>query len=471
LKVDFSKLDRAFNAQCIAVVGDSKSSNFQWLHAQSTFKGKLYSIQVNPETIEDIKALGVENYTSLLDIPDPIDLVIVSVPRAAALKVLEDCIRKDVAAAHFFTSGFAETDTEEGIRLERLFTEMAEEANFHLIGPNCRGLFNPKVGLRQIEDQYSGIAGPVGLISQSGNLAMNFSREAHLQGVDINKSVSFGNGRVIDSTDYLEYFGRDPEIKAIGMYLEGVRDGRRFLKVLREVSAQRPVVIWKGGRTEEGGRAIASHTGSLAVPQAIWDAAVRQCGAIKVTEMEELIDTLKALLFLSPVPGDRVGVAGGSGGQSVAIADIFAEAGLKLPLLTQESYDELATFFRLVGASSRNPIDPGGANRAELARIMEILERDANIDNLVLLTTASSRFGRAEQLQSQINLMTGLRRRTSKPVMAVVSFSGPEEMKKAADITQKLQNGGVPAFPSIRRGAFALKNALDYYSFKSGIDS
>jgi len=187
--------------------------------------------------------------------------------------------------------------------------------------------------------------------------------------------------------------------------------------------------------------------------------------------MEELIDTLKALLFLSPVRGDRVGVAGGSGGQSVAIADIFAEAGLKLPLLTQESYDELATFFRLVGASSRNPIDPGGTNRAELARIMEILERDANIDNLVLLTTASSRFGHAEQLQSQINLMTDLRRRTSKPVMAVVAFSGPEEMKKAADITQKLQNGGVPAFPSIRRGAFALKNALDYYSFKSGIDS
>jgi len=222
------------------------------------------------------------------------------------------------------------------------------------------------------------------------------------------------------------------------------------------------VVVWKGGRTEEGGRAIASHTGSLAVPQEIWDAAVRQCGAIKVLRMEELIDTLKALLYLPPINGDRVGIAGGSGGQSVAIADEFAEAGLRVPSLTQESYDELDTFFSLIGGGYRNPIDTGNVNRTQMKRILEILSRDANIDNLVLLVTA--RFGTAEQLGAEIKLMSDIRQRTSKPVMAIVHFSTPEEMRRAREIIRGFQERDIPVFSFIERGASALRKALDYYS-------
>jgi len=441
-----------------------------WLRSPSSFKGKLYSVQIDPQDIEGIKALGVENYTSLLDVPEPVDLAIVAVPRAAAPKILEDCIRKEVAAAHFFTSGFAETDTEEGIRLERVLTERAEQANFHLIGPNCMGIFNPKVGVGLIGGLYADFAGQVGFISQSGTHAIAFAHEAHLEGVDINKSVSFGNGVVLDSASYLEYLGRDPEIEAIGMYLEGVRDGKSFFEVLREVSARKPVVIWKGGRTEEGGRAIASHTGSLAVPQAIWEAAVRQCGATKVASMEELIDTLKALLYLSPVYGDRVAVTGGSGGQSVAIADVIAEAGLTMPLLTQESYDELATFFSLIGGGYRNPIDTGNVNRREMKRILEILERDTNVDNLVLLATA--RFGAAGQLERDIDLMTSIRKRSPKPVMAILSCAfSPGEVEEAGNILKKFQEGGVPTFIALERGARALRNALDYYSLKNSAGS
>lgn len=457
------KLDKAFNPQCIAVVGDKGENNFLWLRAQSTFKGKLYSVQIDPEAIEGIKTLGVENYPSLLDIPDPVDLAIVAVPRVVAPKILEDCLHKGVAAAHFFTSGFSETGTEEGRRLEHLLAERAKGAGFHLIGPNCMGIFNPAVGVRQAEQQYTGLAGPVGFISQSGTHAVTFSIEGHLQGVEINKSVSFGNGVVLDATDYLEYFGRDVAIKAIGMYLEGVKDGRRFLTVLRQVSAQKPVVIWKGGWTEAGERAIDSHTGALAVPQAIWDAAVKQARAIKVTSLEELIDTLKALLYLSPVRGNRVALAGGSGGQSVAITDAFAEAGLKVPLLTQESYDELATFFSLVGASCRNPIDPG-SNRKELGHILEILERDANIDNLVLLMWPMMHRHNPGQLESDIDSLTNIRKRTSKPVMAILPcFSTLADVQQARNITQKFQDSGIPVFATVERGARALRNALEYY--------
>jgi acyl-CoA synthetase (NDP forming) len=440
-----------------------------WLRSHSNFKGKLYSVQIAPEEIEGIKALGVENYSSLLDIPEPVDLVIVAVPRAVAPRILEDCIRKDVAAAHFFTAGFSETDTEEGTRLERLLTEMAERANFHLIGPNCMGIFNPGIGVGLAErGPHSSVAGSVGLISQSGTHAVAFNHEAHLQGVNINKAVSFGNGIALDSPDYLEYFGQDPEIKVIGMYLEGVKDGRRFLKVLKEVSARKPVVIWKGGRTEEGERAAASHTGSLAVTQAIWDTAVRQCGAVSVFSMEELIDTLKALLYLPPVRGDGVGITGVSGGQSVAIADVFAEAGLKVPLLTQESYDELATFYTLIGGGCRNPIDTANQNRREIKRIMEILVRDANIDNLVILTGA--RFGPGGPAEALINLLIDIRQKTQKPVVAILTWSfSPEEVQQAIDVIQKFQNGGVPTFIALERGAFALRKALDYYNLKNGV--
>ena len=465
MDTDFSKLDRAFNPRSVAVVGDKSELNFMWLRGQSSFAGKLYSVQVDPTEIEGIEKLGVKNYKSLLDIPDTVDFVIVAVPRPVAPRILEDCIRKEVGAAHFFTSGFSETDTEEGKELERILTQRAKEADFHLIGPNCMGVFSPKIGIRQAVSQYSGVEGPVGFISQSGTHAIAFSEEAHRQGVIINKSVSFGNGTVLDAADYLAYFGQDPGIQTIGMYLEGVKDGRRFLKTLRETTAKKPVVIWKGGRTEEGGRAIASHTGSMAVPMAVWNAAVKQCGAVVVTGTDELIDTLKAIMHLSPVFGNRVGIAGGSGGQSVAIADIFGEEGMKVPLLTRKTYDELASFFTLIGGSYRNPIDTGNINRRQMKRILELLERDGNVDNLVYLMTAGAR--RYGLLEGDVDSLIEIRKRTSKPVIAILSFFTPKDVEETTEFVRKLQREDIPTFPTLERGAHALRNALGYFRLKN----
>jgi len=439
-----------------------------WIRSHLQFKGKLYSVQIDANEIEGIKELGVENYPSLMDIPEPVDLAIVAVPRMVAPRILDDLIRKDVAAAHFFTAGFSETDTDEGRELQRIMTEKAAAANFHLVGPNCMGVFNPSIGLgRGNGTQHKADTGAVGLISQSGTHAVGFNREAHLQGLEINKSVSYGNGIVLDSPDYLEYFGQDPGVKVVGMYIEGVRDGQRFLKVLKDVSTRKPVVIWKGGRTEEGDRAIASHTGSLAVSQSIWDAAVRQCGAIKVARMEELIDTIKALLLLEPVTGNRVAITGGSGGQSVAIADAFAEVGLKVPMLSKESYDELATFFTLIGGGYLNPIDTGNTNRREIRHIMDILDRDKNTDNLVLLVNA--RMGPGGPPNAMIDLLKEIRKKSKKPILAIIppSFSS-EDIQGASEVMAQLQDGGVPAFLSLERGAFALRKALDYYDMKNG---
>ncbi len=465
MKVDFEKLQRAFNPRVVAVVGDSKSNNFNWLKAQKTFQGKLYSVHVNPKSFEDIKALGIENYPSLVDIPDPVDLAIVAVPRSATPGVLDDCIRKGVAGAHFFSAGFSETNAEEGLTLEHRLVKKAEKAGFHLIGPNCMGLFNPKVGIRQSEEQYTGVSGPLGFISQSGSIAIGFSLDAHIQGLDINKSVSFGNGVVVDSPDFLEYFGRDPEIKAIGMYLEGVKDGRRFLSVLKEVAARKPVVIWKGGRTEEGGRATASHTGSLAASRIVWDSALNQCGAIQVNDLEELIDTLKALLFLPPIQGNRVAIAGGPGGHSVTATDIFAESGLNVPQLTQESYDELETFFGPVGGSYRNPIDSAGPVRRDMKRVMGIVAQDAHIDNVVFFTSTKPGWHfTSEQLKMSMDLLDSVKKKNAKPLLVVAMLHNPDAEKETREIMVNLQGLGIPVFLSFQRCALALRNALAYHN-------
>jgi acetyl-CoA synthetase (ADP-forming) len=471
LKADFNKLERAFNPKCIAVIGDKKETNYMWLRSHQNFRGKLYSVQVAPEEIEGIKALGIENYTSLMDIPEPVDLAIVAVPRAVAPRILGDLIQKDAAAAHFFTAGFSETDTDEGRNLEHAMVGMAEKASFHIVGPNCMGIFNPSLGVGQGMFQADLPEGSVGFISQSGTHAVTFNRQASLHGLEINKTVSFGNGIVLDSPEYLEFFGQDPGIKIIGMYIEGVKDGKRFLDVLKKVAAKKPVVIWKGGRTEEGDRAIASHTGSLAVSHAVWNSAIKQCGAMSVSSLDEMIDVLKAILYLPAVRGNCVGITGVSGGQSVAIADAFGEAGLKVPLLTEESYKELASFYSLIGGGYRNPIDTANQNRREIRRIIEILERDSNIDNLALLVSAGMGPS-GPPGESFIKMLTEIRQKTDKPFIGIMVWSfSPDDVRQAGTAIKELHEGGIPAFVSLERGAFALKKALEYHEMRNGGNS
>jgi acyl-CoA synthetase (NDP forming) len=469
MKVDFVKLDRAFNPRVVAVVGDSKVSNFDWLRGQNEFKGKLYSVHVNPDTFEDIKALGIQNFTSLLDIPEPVDLAIVAVSRKAALQVLDDCVRKGVAIGHFFSAGFSETGTKEGRLLEKQLKEKAEKANFHLVGPNCMGLFNPGVGIKQVMEQYYGVSGTIGFISQSGGIAAAFSMDAYNQGIYINKSVSIGNGIMLDAADFLEYFGQDNQIKVIGMYVEGIKNGRRFFKSLRKVSAVKPVIIWKGGRTEEGGRAIASHTGSLALSQTVWNTAMKQCGAIQVRSEEELTNTLKAFVFLPDFRGDRLAIAGGSGGSSVTSADTFVEAGFKIPALAQNSYDELETFFGEVGGSFRNPIDNAGPIRRDMKRVIRILAEDENIDNLIYIVgTRPGKHILPMQLQNVMDNIRYFREISGKFVAAIVAIFNPDAAQESADVLKALQEAGIPVFSSYEYAATALMNVLEYNKRRSG---
>ncbi len=382
-------LERAFNPRAVVVIGDKRMGGYMWLRAMKNLKGKLYSVQIDPNEIPGIEAMGIENRKSLAEITEPIDYAVSAVPRQIAPRILKDCVANQVGSIGFFTSGFSETSEELGIRLENELRDLAINSEIALVGPNCMGLYSPGAGLCNFPEEKVGDAGDVCFISQSGTHTINFCLQAPSHGITVNKAASIGNVLVLEAADYIDLMAADPATRVIGMYIEGVRDGRRFFDSVRHAAERHPVVIWKGGVTEAGARATFSHTGSLATAEATWRAVVRQSGAVEVASLDAMLDAVELFARAKRLSGKRMGLVAMTGGQSVVITDTFATAGLEIPALSESSYDELKTFFNIIGGSYRNPLDAGGTigaghHQGNLDRILEILERDAVIDAIVL---------------------------------------------------------------------------------------
>lgn len=470
MPIDLRKLDRALNPRTVAVVGDTKLRNYNWLNNMSTVTGKLYSVQVDERELDGIAELGVPNFKSLTEIPGEVDYVLVAVPRQVAPIILKDAIAKDVGGIAFFTSGFAETDTDEGRELQARLTEMAREAGMAVIGPNCMGLYNPEAGVRFQRRQATGFTGPVTFVSQSGSHSGDFSLMADAAGVRVGKVVSFGNGAVLENADYLEYFAQDDRTEYITMYVEGLQDGRRFFELLREATRRKPVILWKGGMTEAGQRATASHTASLASSAEVWNALCRQTGALQANSGAEAIDLLKALMLLEPYTGDGVGLTGGAGGQSVSMTDAFELAGMRVPPLSDASYNQLSQWFSLVGASFRNPIDLG-SNREEIDQVLDVLAADDNIDCIVMQVRPG--YGQpddAKRVEAQLAALGRFRERSAKPLAAIVYSSRPmEEADELREMDRRLMEDGIPTYPSYERAASALRKVRDYHRFRAEV--
>ncbi len=457
------RLNRLLNPKTVVVVGSKKADEYNWLKNMSTFTGNLYSVQVDPNEIPGIEELGFKNFTSMKDIPEPIDFILCAVPRNVAPRIVKDAIDVNAAGIILYTSGFAETGSEDGVRLQDTIVAMAKEADLMLVGPNCMGLFNSKLGVRFGQEQVAGQNGHVTFLSQSGSQGSGFSAEANAQGVEINKVLSFGNGVVLDSPDYLEYFADDPDTRVIALYLEGTRDGQRLFKSLRAAARRKPIIVWKGGRTPDSARATRSHTASLAVPAAMWETLVKQTGVISTQGIEETVDMCKALLHTKPFTGTRLGLIATAGGHSVEIADAFSSEGLNVPALTEASYERLATFFNDIGGSFRNPLEGGGnlASEEKVSDILGILEEDANIDAIVVEMGA---FGRRDPgiLERRIQTLKTFKETTKKPLWACWGglFRIDPDVQK--DTTTKLQEAGVPIFGSIYRAAKTMGRLHSY---------
>jgi acyl-CoA synthetase (NDP forming) len=463
------RLDRALNPRTVAVVGDKRASNYTWLRNLKPFTGTVYSVQIDPNDIPGILELGVQNFASLTEIPDDVDYVICAVPRQVAPRVLADAAAKGVGGVGMFTSGFAETGEELGVKLQEEVTRIARENNMVLIGPNCMGLYNARLGVRFSADQPAGVGGSVGLISQSGTHGINISLVAAANGIRMSKAVSIGNAVILDVPDYLEYFGQDDETKVIALYVEGVKDGRRFARVLREVAAKKPVLIWKGGQTADGARATQSHTASLSSQIAIWDALIRQAGAIRVDSLEEMLDTIKLLLYAKSGTGRRLALMAMTGGPSVVITDAFTKAGFSVPELSPSSYEELSTFFNVIGGSYRNPFDMGGTiggpQGANLDRLFDILEQDEHIDAVVMdiaaLFMARQFLDHPERFEEFLSRLERHRDRSSKPFLTILNPGHLEG--EIVPIRNTLQERGFPVIPSFERAAGALSRVTAYH--------
>jgi acyl-CoA synthetase (NDP forming) len=294
-----------------------------------------------------------------------------------------------------------------------------------------------------------------------------FSLVSAANGIHVSRCASFGNAIVLDVSDYLEYLMQDDETEIIGMYVEGVKNGRRFFETLREACKRKPVIVWKGGQTEAGARATMSHTGSLAAPQAVWEGMVRQCGAISTNNLDETIDTMKMLLNAKRPTGNGMALLAQTGGQSVSITDAFAKGGLRVPRFSDGTYKELSEFFNVIGGSYQNPLDMGGTIQGSmetLDRVLRILDADPNIDAMAMelsaMFAARQWKKNPESLDKTIEEIARHKERSAKPFIVILHPA--HEAEYVASIGPKFHAADIPVFQSFERAAAAFGRVLAF---------
>jgi len=468
-------LDFLFHPDSIALVGITTTEPQHWTRTflegliEMEFDRPLYL--VNPKGGE-IK--GRKVYTSLKDVPGNIDYVIGLVNARITPKLVQECAEKKVRAIHFCTAGFSETGEESRIKLESELTEVARRNGIRVIGPNCMGIYCPKSRL-SFSPAFPKESGPVGVISQSGGNSIYLVRQAALRGVRFSKVVSYGNACDIDESDLLEYLAHDVDTKIIALYIEGIKDGRRFRKALEEATNEKTVVLLKGGTTEGGARAVAGHTASLAGSRATWDALCKQLGIISVSSLEEMIDVLVTLLFL-PLPGGRNALLfGAGGGASVLIADQFESRGFKVPPIPPEMVAQISEFTPIAGNILRNPIDYSQAmtNIEGVIKTFAILSRWEGADFFVMFIRIGQFTGsRISDHQLGYLLMSRFpikQGQLPKPVVMVIEPSIiPEEAEAIMAAICNSILSGLPVYYSFATAANAINLVLNHSEKQSG---
>jgi len=349
--------DRIFHPANIAIIGVSpKGSGFgsgimNALNAIG-YAGGIFPVNPNGGRIN-----GKELYRSLDEIPCPVDLAIIAVPAERVPQTLEKCRTFGIAGAEILSAGFSEAGTTTGEALEDEIRTIAAKG-IRVIGPNCFGIYCPASGLTLLPGpDLSRESGNVAFISQSGGMSIDLAHIGKWMGLKFSKVISFGNGVDLRETELLEYLGHDRQTKVIAMYMEGVKDGREFLRVLRQVAAHKPVIINKGGLSKAGGRAVASHTASMGGSKVIWESALRQAGAIQVGDLCELAQTCLAFSMLPIMKYQGVSVAGGGGALGVSAGDLAERFGLDLPKFDDALSERILESLPRPGSSARNPID------------------------------------------------------------------------------------------------------------------
>ena len=466
-------LEDILHPRSIAVVGASDSGRgggFVKPLQELGFKGDIYPVNPNHDEV-----MGLKAYASVKDIPGHVDFVISSIPASKVLDMIKDCAEKSVKGIHLFTARFSETGRTDAAELEREILAQARKGGMRLIGPNCMGVYYPAHGLAFGEGMPRE-SGGIGLASQSGGAVGEIVGFAAQRGVRFSKAISYGNALDFNECDYIDYFAQDPQTKVLLLYIEGVRDGKRFLDSLQKAARVKPVVVIKGGRGEAGGRATASHTSSMAGSRRIWESLTKQAGVITATDIDELVDIAVALNYLPPVKGRHVGVVGGSGGGSVLAADLCEEAGLNVIPLPENIRQELRKQGSPIWDWVGNPVDfsIGFQDYSESMALMNLMADHPDFDFLMVFVHGpwhldSEPFNMEKHLEPYL-----VHKKTGKPAM-VIFGNRPRGRGSEAEALAKISTAieprliaeNLPVYPNIGRAARTIKKIIEYYENKN----
>ena len=467
-----------FPPKNIAIVGVSRTDHLQHpgytgykllkILQEGGFPGEIYPVNPKADFIDGLRA-----YPSVSAIPEPVDMVTITVPAHIVPRSVEDCISAGAKNVQICTSGFSETGQEEGQLLTDQILQIAQGEDVRIIGPNCMGFHVPSAKMQMFEEMPMD-PGPMAFLSQSGGHARVFLLNAQDVGIGTSKVISYGNALLLDAPDFLEYLADDPQTKIIGMYLEGIKDGRRLREVVTRVTRKKPVIIWKGGLTEAGARAARSHTASLAGEKQVWDAFFKQTGAIQVGSIEEMMDIAVTFLKLKPATGKRAAVVGAGGGDTVAAGDMCAQEGIEVPPLSTETHNKLLEHVYLVNQGIMNPLDlPILMHDLSIMRqTIPILAADPQVDAIILrigslLLIIGDPFPtKDEVVQCLLELQQEI---GDVPILIPLTNDTKEEPVETH--VRDLRDAGLAAYASFRGACRAFYRFTAYHRYISEISS
>ncbi|NOS67842.1 MAG: CoA-binding protein [Candidatus Peribacteraceae bacterium] len=407
------------------------------------FKGKLYP--VNPKGGE---ILGMTVCPSVTAIDGKLDLAVIVTPGKTVPALLDECGKKGVKTVIVISAGFGETGTDEGHALEKDLIRIAKQYGIDLVGPNCLGVIRPSIGMNASFAENVERAGSIALLSQSGALAVALLDAAASFHMDFSLVVSMGNKAAMNECDFLELCRDDPETKVIGLYLESIQEGARFLHAAAEIVPKKPIVLIKSGVSERGKKAVSSHTGALAGSDAAINAVCSQTGIHRAHTTEEFLDLLRTLSTQPNLLTPHIAVITNAGGPGILATDAAERENLVLAELEPKNADALKKQLP-AAASVKNPIDVlGDAVADRYAAALIACAKDPNIDGVAALLTPQVMTPCAEIAQAVIDV------HAKYPLMPIVtSFMGEKNVKAAITL---LQANGVPNFSSPERAVAAL---------------
>ena len=460
------KLERLFYPKSVAVIGASphvgggKVRFFQVLQ-ENGYKGALYP--VNPKYKE---IGGVKAYASPDDLPDAVDLTIVAAPVQQSLDIMRTAARKKFRFVHFFTSGFGEVGNGQ---LEEELLREARKGGVRIVGPNCMGAHCTESGVSFGRTAGGKSPGSIAFLGQSGGVTGNFMSMARTRKIDLNKVVSYGNQIDMRVEDFLDCFADDRNIRLIACYIEDIKDTRAFLKVLRRTTAQKPVIILKGGRTESGAKAAASHTGAMASDYTLWSSAVRQHGAILVDDFDGMMNMVMLGAEEKRPTGRRMGFVGAGGGVSVLFTDLASQEGLSLPELQPDTQQRILETIRGINTSTTNPVDLGafGFDLNIMLHAMKAMDEDENIDVIVPYFSVEYIKKAEVMLNVKNDEQTFLRmsRAIRKPVIPILASFTEDDLeleRTRISVFANLRKAGFPVYTRIHDAVCAVRRYLEW---------